>query len=107
MSPSINHSFKVCLVLSYGLMGGLAVEFARHVSFGSSNWLVNAAYFVAYVLFNALLGGIVGGAVFSAVVFPVHYFVIRRYDRFVLAFFLVLGLILGTFGFKALLSALR
>ena len=106
MSPSFNHSFNVCLVSSYGLMGGLAVEFARHISLGA-DWPTKIAYFIAYVLFNALLGGIVGGAVISIIVFPLHYFVIRRYSGFVLTIFLILGFILGSFGFQSLMSALR
>jgi len=104
--PAAN-SFQVCLALSYGLVLGLAVYFAGRMSFNEAGWLTSVAYFVAYVLLNAVLGGIVAGAVLSVVIFPAHYFIIRRYNAAVAWVFFILGLMLGIFGFKILLAALR
>ena len=104
MKQRIQSSFLVCWQFTVGLMVGLMLYFLRQGAWRSADLLTMVAFFVAYVLFNALVFGILGGAVLSCLIFPFHYFLIKRSHKAIALTVFGVGIILGSVVFKKVIS---
>jgi len=90
--------------LFFGLFCGFVLHFFIEGRWHSSDALATAMNFVAYVLFNALVLGLLGAGIVSAVVFPIHHFLIKRWNIWTSAVYFVLGLFLGLSSLKFLMA---
>ncbi|HOW36615.1 MAG TPA: hypothetical protein PL155_09460 [Candidatus Omnitrophota bacterium] len=96
MKNQTRQALNACFVVTGGLICGWITFFYSPVDCVTGGIIEGLALFVAGVLFNALLAGIVSGLLLSCLVFPLEYFLIKRFNRAIGVVIFIIGLLIGS-----------
>jgi len=96
MKQQARQAFDACFVVTGGLICGWVTFFYRPVDCAANGTIEGLALFVSGVLFNALLAGIASGLLISCLVFPLEYFLIKRFNPAIGSVIFIIGFLIGS-----------
>ena len=88
-------AFQACLLFGCGIFFGLVVFFSGYFGWRDPSFKTAAALYVANVLLSALIAAAAATVILGCLIFPLQYFVIRRYNRLAALIFFAAGFAFG------------
>lgn len=95
MNTRKQEATNFCLVLTAGLFSGFTVYFWQYIPWHATNWVDGIARFVSEVLFNALLSALAAGFVLGCLIFPLAYYILKRFNKIIAVVFFIVGVMIG------------
>lgn len=96
MKQQTRQALDACLVVTGGLICGWVTFFYRPVNCAAQGSIYGVALFISDVLFSALLAGVASGLLLSCLVFPLEYFLIKRFNKMVGIIIFVASFLIGS-----------